>query len=209
MAVKYARLRSVLELSYASDYSNPKTVEFEDTLTPDEYRLKDLMEITTTVQSYTLSHLGTLTSLLLKNTGTTVVLATVRISKTSKTFTVNKIGFTAVAPCTITDDDSTFVSSLALADGDQVVITGASEAANNGTFFVQSVGAGTLTMAESVAFTLDADDAGTPTVASQRVITVPVAGGQTVILNAVDASYGLTLRTVSGTNEVEISFTGT
>lgn len=206
----YARIRLSLEVSAASDYSRPKTHGIEIDETPDEHRVDDLYEVGTTVQTYGLSHLASNTLLLIENTDTSnTVLATVRIQKASKTFSANKLGFTASAPCTVTDDDSTFISSLYFAAGDLAVISSATEVANSGTFLVQAAAAGTLTLAETAALSLDADDAGTPTIASRRDITIPIGPGQTAVLGSVVVGSDLTLQAITTACVVEISYLGT
>lgn len=206
----YARLNLALEVSAASDYSRPQTHAVEITETPDEFRVRDLIEVATTAQTYYLEHLASNTLLQIANLdASNTVLATVRIQKATKTFTANKLGFTATAPCTITDDDSTFISSLYFAAGDIAVVSGAAEAANIGSFFVQAAVAGTLTLAETVALTLDADDAGTPTVVSRRDITIPIGPGQVMVIAAVVPASNLTLQAITAACTCEISYLGT
>ena len=207
---KYARMRIGIELSDSSDYARPRTHGIEVDETPDEGRVNDgPFEVATTEQTYTLQHLASNTLLVIKNNGTTTVLATVRIQKASKAFEADKLGFTATAPCTITDDDSTFLSSLYFAAGDIAVVTSATEAANSGSFLVQAAVAGTLTLAEAVALTLDADDAGTPTIASRRDITIPIGAGQAIVLDSVVVGSDLKLQSITSANEVEVSYLGT
>ena len=68
----YARLRLFLEYSTASDYSRAKTHGIEVTATPDEGRLSDgPYEGGTSAQTYTLSHLASLTDLVIYNAGPT------------------------------------------------------------------------------------------------------------------------------------------
>ena len=68
----YARLRLSLEVSDASDYSRPRISGFEVTAVPDEYRVGEVIEVATTPgQTYTLSHLASLTDLIIKNLDTT------------------------------------------------------------------------------------------------------------------------------------------
>lgn len=67
----YARLRLMLERSAASDYSRPKTHSVEMTMTPDESRICDEIEVATAGQTYTLSHLSSLSDLLIYNKDTT------------------------------------------------------------------------------------------------------------------------------------------
>ena len=207
---KYARTRIVTEVSDASDYSRPKIHPIEITETPDEFRLQDLIEVATTAQTYYLEHLASNTLLKIANLDTNnTVLATFRIQKATKTFSANKLGFTASAPCTITDDDSTFISSLYFAAGDIAVVSSATEAANSGSFFVQAAAAGTLTLAEAVALTLDADDAGTPTIVSRRDITIPIGPGQAMVVGAVVPGSNLTLQAITAACSCEISYLGT
>ena len=207
---KYARTRITTEVSDASDYSRPKIHATEITHTPDEFRLEDEIEVATTAQTYYLEHLTSNTLLKIANLdASNTVLATFRIQKATKTFSANKLGFTATAPCTITDDDSTFISSLFFAAGDIAVISSATEAANSGSFFVQAAVAGTLTLAETVALTLDADDAGTPTIVSRRDITIPIGPGQAMVVAAVVPGSNLTLQAITAACTCEISFLGT
>ena len=206
----YARLQLALEVSAASDYSRPKTYSILVDETPDESRVGDIYEVGTTAQTYVLSHLASNTLLLIANkSATNTVLATVRIQKATKTFAANALGFTAAAPCTITDDDSTFLSALYFAAGDLAVVTNAAEAANSGTFLVQAAVAGTLTLAETVALTLDANDTGTPTIVSRRDITIPIGAGQVVVVGAVTVGSDLTLQAITAACTVEISYLGT
>lgn len=67
----YARLRLSLEVSDASDYSRPVTHGVELTATPDEARVRDVIEVATAGQSYPLSHLTACTDLLIYNADTT------------------------------------------------------------------------------------------------------------------------------------------
>lgn len=71
MATKYARLRIGLEVSTASDYSRAVEHGITVTATPDEYRIKDVIDVATSAQTYTLSYLVSLTDLLIKNNDTT------------------------------------------------------------------------------------------------------------------------------------------
>jgi hypothetical protein len=207
---RYARLNASIQVSDTSDYAKAKNHDIAVDETPDEVRLGDIYEATTTEQTYGLSHLASNTLLAIENLSSTyTVLATVRIQKASKTFSADKLGFTASAPCTITDDDSTFVSSLYFAAGDIAVVSDTSEAGNTGSFFVQAVAAGTLTLAETVSLTLDADDAGTPTIVSRRDITIPIGPAQVAMVNSVVVGSDLKLQAITDSAEVEISYLGT
>lgn len=67
----YARLRLVLEVSEASDYSRPQTHAIESTNTPDERRVEDVIEVATAGQAYSLSFLSSISKLIIHNKDTT------------------------------------------------------------------------------------------------------------------------------------------
>lgn len=210
MSTRYIRTRYNLVSSLATDYSRPFIdEEWEKTFSLEETPFIPI-EAATTGTTVTLSDLSSCSLVAVYNEDSTnYVLVTARMQKATKTFGANKLGFTAVAPCTITDDDSTFLTSLYFAAGDLAVVTNATEAANNGTFLVQTAAAGTLTVANATAFTLDADDAGTPTIASQRDITIRLAAGDFCMLPNLVASANLTLTANTAAVECRVFYAGT
>lgn len=162
----YARLDFKVLYGKVSDYSDQLLDRYvSKAFTTPVKRLHTEVLATTSGLTVELGNFSTILAMVLRNLDTTnFVDAKFRYEKASKTFGANKLGFTATAPCTITDDDSTFVSTLKFKKGDYAVVSSATEAANSGTFLVQAVAAGTLTLEETAALTLDADDAGTPTI---------------------------------------------
>lgn len=164
---EYARIESTIRRAPTSSLTDGVVQYcYFDPASPTKFLLSKISAATTGT-TIELGNFSTIAALVIKNEDTTnFVEAKWRYTKATKTYGANKLGFTATAPCTITDADSTFLSALRVKAGDYVVVSNAAEAANSGTFLVQAAAAGTLTMIESTAFTLDAADAGTPTIIS-------------------------------------------
>lgn len=100
---KYARFRSLVELSDTSDYADDSTVELTDTWTPDEWVRDTLFETTSTsATTYTTSHLSTLSKVAIYNTDSTnFVTITFRTGANSSTD--NKIALAAGKYIELTD----------------------------------------------------------------------------------------------------------
>lgn len=100
MATKYARLRAVLEVSDASDYSRPKTHSIEVTATPDEFRLEDEIEVATAGQTYRLDHLSSLSGpVIIKNIDSTNYMTVAYTNVAAGTNTIRiAAGQTAIIP---------------------------------------------------------------------------------------------------------------
>ncbi len=97
---KYARTRIGIEVSDADDYSRAAVHDVTVTETPDEFRLKDVIEVATAGQSYPLSHLTSATSLLIKNNDTTNFMKIAYTSVANSGVNTIKIpaGMTALIP---------------------------------------------------------------------------------------------------------------
>jgi hypothetical protein len=192
----YAKLDLSVKVSANSDYTepyiNPRLATIETT--PDEatyYRV----QVDTSDTTVELGAFATIEKIIVVNLDTTnEIMARCRIIKASVTYTANDLGFTATAPVTITDGTSVLVSSLYFRDGDYVKVENATESANDQTVLVQDAAAGTLTLAESVSQTLDAADAGTPTLTSlsENEQHLPASNG-CAIFNNVQPAGDLTL----------------
>ncbi len=207
----YTKLRVGVLYSENSDYSRPRLQSDIDAYVPTtatEYQ-QALLTIGTTSETLDLSGFTTILYLVIKNQDSTNFIEFKhRYTKASTAFAANKLGFTATAPCTITDDDSTFVSGLRFKKGDYAVVSSATEAANNGTFLVQAAAAGTLTLEETAALTLDADDAGTPTIKSVTELEGKVLPGGIVVFNDVRPDDDLILLANTASCDCEILIVG-
>lgn len=211
---QYVKLNLGIRHSAAADY--------DVGLMPDGYsnsfelsskKVIEFYQLAPTTTGITVALPASLTAIdqvLIFNSGATYdILARVNSVIASKTFETDKLGFTATAPCTITDDDSTFLSALYFRAGMYAVVSGATEAANSGTFLVQVAAAGTLTLDEAEALTLDADDVGTPTIKAvqENNMVLAVNGGMCVVTDVLPGS-NLVLTGLSGTGECDIIIIG-
>lgn len=206
----YARIESAIRWAHNSALSDSMTQGYLfDAVSPTKYLHLELSAATTG----TTLELGTFTTIIAlivaNHDATNFVEAKWRYTKSTKTFGANKLGFTNAAPCTVTDDDSTFLTALRARAGDFAVISGATEAANNGTFLVQAAVAGTLTMIESVAFTLDADDAGTPTITMVTEIEQRIPVSQHALMLYVRPDNDLVLTANTAACECDVYVIGT
>lgn|SRR5574343_156527 len=211
---KYVKLNLGIRHSDSADYdaglmpdgytnmlelSGKKVVEFHD-----------LAPTTSGITIAIPASLTTIDKVIVCNTGASYeILARINSIIASKTFEVDHLGFTDSAPCTITDDDSTFLSSLFFRAGMYAVVSDAAESANSGTFLVQIAAAGTLTLDEAEALTLDANDAGTPTIKSvqENNTVLAVSGGFCVVADVLPSS-NIVLTGISGTGACDVIIIG-
>ena len=211
----YAKLQMALTYSENSDYSSPRLKPPLDnwtSSTPTRYEVQ-YVTVGTAAETFDLSSFTTILLILINNQdATNFVDVKSRYVKASKTFAANKLGFTASAPCTITDtevDQSTFISTLKFRKGDYAIVSDATEVANSGTFLVQAVVAGTLTLEESAALTLDALDVGTPTVKAVVEQEQPCRAGGYLLLHNVRPDDDLIIRADTAECDVQIFVIGT
>ena len=163
----FARILSRCVVSESSDYGAPyvDSRAWEATFTPDE-AVRSKLEVDVTGTTLDLAPFGTVTAVLIRNRdASNFVEVKWRYAKASATFGADEIGFVEGPPDTITDSTSTFITALRAKAGDYAVITGADTSANNDTFLIQAVAAGTLILVEAENLTADDPDPGSPTVA--------------------------------------------
>ena len=185
---------------------NPASLE----LTPDEY-IKLQVEADTGGTTISLSHLSSITAVLIKNTDSSDTVRAVWYNARGSASYNNLLTFAdAATGDTITEDgggtDFT-ASSVDVVKGGYVRITGATDAANNSTFLVSSTTATAITVAPSETLTAR-DDTATVTIYSQEKNSQKIAAGGFLVVSDIVPEEGLSL-TASSACECEIFIVGT
>ena len=171
--------------------------------------------VATTGTTIDLANFTTIQAILIKNTdATNYVNVDWTYEKKTKTWAVDKLTFANAGTAdTIVDADSTFISALSLVKGDSIIVTGCTEnTANNGTWFVAKVAAGTLTMGpdESLTSTTAGTEAGAVTIVSTRLNTQRIPPiGMLAICDKVNIAADLVLTANTAGCICEIMIIGT
>ena len=208
----YAKLEVSGAYSKNSDYSSPKVNlslgNFN--LTPDEYIHLEI-EADTGGTTVSLSHLSSITAVIIKNNDTSDTIRAVWYNARGSASYANLLTFAdAATGDTITEDGAGTnftATTVDVVKGGYVRITGATDAANNSTFLVSSTTATAVTVAPSE--TLTARDAtATVTVFSQEKNSQKIAAGGFLIVSDIVPEEGLSL-TASSACECEVFIVGT
>tara|TARA_R110002020_G_scaffold134871_1_gene301181 strand:+ start:715 stop:1350 length:636 start_codon:yes stop_codon:yes gene_type:complete len=208
----YAKLEVRGIYSKSSDYSFPK-VDCNpaiNALTPDEYIHMEI-EADTSGTTVNLSHLSSITAVLVKNNDSTDTVRAVWYNARGSASYANLLTFAdAGTGDTITEDGSGTdftAASIDVVPGGYVRLTGATDAANNSTFLVSSTTATAITLALSETLTAR-DDTATVVVNSQEKNSQKISAGGFLVLSDIVPEEGLIL-TASSACECEIFIVGT
>ena len=208
----YAKLEVSGAYSKNSDYSSPKVKlslgNFN--LTPDEYIHLEI-EADTGGTTVSLSHLSSITAVIIKNNDTSDTIRAVWYNARGSASYANLLTFAdAATGDTITEDGAGTnftATTVDVVKGGYVRITGATDAANNSTFLVSSTTATAVTVAPSETLTAR-DDTATVTIYSQEKNSQKIAAGGFLIVSDIVPEEGLSL-TASSACECEVFIVGT
>lgn len=205
----YARIRTIVEVSEASDRSRPYIKEeMADTLTPDEARWQKLQVDITTAQTITVSNFGTITAVVLENLDTSNAVELEWYTQRG-TQVAGDLAIANDNPDTITDSltGSTFITNGGEVGG-YVRIASAEDAANDGAHLIQAITTDLITCGTGETLTANAQDT-TATLSFERRNKQRVGAGRMLVIDNIVPSGNLSVLAITAAVNVRLLVLGT
>jgi hypothetical protein len=200
----YARIVTIAELSEAADYSQPFDRIAQTVAATPAKMLRQRHAATTTGITIELGGFTSLTSLLVLNRSTTLgMIAKHTYTKASMTAGLGDINFNNSNPDTIQSLSQNF-TTLGFVVGGYARVSGSANPANSGTWLIQQISAGFLTLLDSAALIAATPDGGAPTIACDVVNWTYIAPSSSQQIFSVRPNDDLVLYSASSTVNAEV-----